>query len=272
MSSREPSPSPCARADAAVGAPAPPQRRALRGPRRRDRRGGGALPPPPAVRALRLRAGATTASRGDRRCVRRRRRPLRGACAHRAAALDAQRARRALVADAACDPRRHRARKGDAVAGDLGVGGTDGVHGRPLRPGSRVEGRDRGHPDPRRDAGPGWTSCGGGASSLAVIIATLHVIAAGAWVGTLFHLWRSVRSVSEATVGAMLRAFHPVALGSAGLLAATGAYQAWIALSGVRRRRPPCTDFCRGPIAARRSAACVPTRNVATVIHWTFAC
>ena len=68
--------------------------------------------------------------------------------------------------------------------------------------------------------------------TLAVIIATLHVIAAGAWVGTLFHLWRSVRSVSEATVGAMLRAFHPVALGSAGLLAATGAYQAWIALGG----------------------------------------
>lgn len=66
--------------------------------------------------------------------------------------------------------------------------------------------------------------------SLAVSVATLHVLAAGAWVGTLFHLWRSVRCVSEATVGAMLRAFRPVALGSAGLLAATGAWQAWAAL------------------------------------------
>lgn len=68
---------------------------------------------------------------------------------------------------------------------------------------------------------------------IALTVATLHVLAAGAWVGTLFHLWRATRSVSESTVTSMLRAFHPVALGSAGLLAATGAYQAWIALGGL---------------------------------------
>lgn len=79
----------------------------------------------------------------------------------------------------------------------------------------------------------GWKAAAVAILVLAVTVATLHVIAAGAWVGTLFHLWRSVQLVSEATVGAMLRAFHPVALGSAGILAATGAYQSWTALGGA---------------------------------------
>ena len=68
---------------------------------------------------------------------------------------------------------------------------------------------------------------------IALTVATLHVLAAGAWVGTLFHLWRATRSVSESTVSAMIRGFHPIAVGSAGVLVATGAYQAWLALGGL---------------------------------------
>lgn len=69
--------------------------------------------------------------------------------------------------------------------------------------------------------------------ALALTMSALHVLAAGVWIGTLFHLWRATRSVSESTVSSMLAAFHPVALGAASLLVATGAYQAWHALGGV---------------------------------------
>lgn len=65
---------------------------------------------------------------------------------------------------------------------------------------------------------------------LAVTVATVHVIAAGAWLGTLFHLWRSLCALSGATGAAMIKAFHAVALGAAGALLATGAYQTWSAI------------------------------------------
>lgn len=65
---------------------------------------------------------------------------------------------------------------------------------------------------------------------LAQIATTLHVLAAGVWIGTLFHLWRALHCVSASTVLAMVRSFHPLALIAAGTLGASGAYQAWIAL------------------------------------------
>ena len=69
--------------------------------------------------------------------------------------------------------------------------------------------------------------------TLGLTISALHVLAAGVWIGTLFHLWRATRAVSESTVAAMLTAFHPIALGAAGVLLATGLYQAYSALGGV---------------------------------------
>ena len=55
--------------------------------------------------------------------------------------------------------------------------------------------------------------------------ATLHVLTAGAWIGGLFHLWRSARVASDATLLALVRAFHAVALTAVALLASSGLYQ-----------------------------------------------
>jgi putative copper export protein len=52
--------------------------------------------------------------------------------------------------------------------------------------------------------------------------ATLHVIAAGAWIGGLFHLWRASRLASEVTLIALIGAFHRVAMVSVALLALSG--------------------------------------------------
>ena len=65
----------------------------------------------------------------------------------------------------------------------------------------------------------------------AQIATSLHVLAAGVWLGTLFHLWRALRGVSASTVLPMVRAFHPLALGAAATILASGAYQAWIVLN-----------------------------------------
>lgn len=54
------------------------------------------------------------------------------------------------------------------------------------------------------------------------VAATVHVMAAGAWIGGLFHLWRASRVASEATLLRLLGAFHAVALVSVALLALTG--------------------------------------------------
>ncbi len=55
-----------------------------------------------------------------------------------------------------------------------------------------------------------------------LVAAALHVLAAGAWIGGLFHLWRASRVASEATLLRMLGAFHAVAIGSVALLTLTG--------------------------------------------------
>lgn len=61
----------------------------------------------------------------------------------------------------------------------------------------------------------------------AQVAAVAHTLAAGAWIGTLFHLWRIARKSSDATLKRLLSAFHAVALGSASVLALSGAYQVW---------------------------------------------
>jgi putative copper export protein len=69
-------------------------------------------------------------------------------------------------------------------------------------------------------------------ATFALAKSAVHVVAMGAWLGTLFHLWRAARRVSEATVGAMVAAFHPVAMGAVAFVALSGALQGWTALEG----------------------------------------
>ncbi len=78
-------------------------------------------------------------------------------------------------------------------------------------------------------------------STLPIIADSLHVLAAGAWAGLLLALAvvalpvvrRRAGGDSGPIVRELLFAFSPVALGSAAVLAATGAYAAWLHLSGV---------------------------------------
>jgi copper transport protein len=58
---------------------------------------------------------------------------------------------------------------------------------------------------------------------LALTAAAVHVLAAGSWVGTLFHLWRASRVASEATLVRMIGAFHLVAMVAVACLVASGA-------------------------------------------------
>ncbi len=77
--------------------------------------------------------------------------------------------------------------------------------------------------------GPALTGHAAAAHPLlpAQVAAVAHALAAGAWIGTLFHLWRIARKASDATLKRLFMAFHAVALGSAATLAISGAYQAW---------------------------------------------
>lgn len=65
---------------------------------------------------------------------------------------------------------------------------------------------------------------------LAMTVATLHVLTAGLWIGTLLHVWRSMRSSSVATAEKVVAAFHRVAQVAVVLLAASGAYHAFTML------------------------------------------
>lgn len=58
--------------------------------------------------------------------------------------------------------------------------------------------------------------------AVALAAATVHVLAAGCWIGGLFHLWRSSRVASEATLVRMIGAFHLVAFIGVSCLAVTG--------------------------------------------------
>lgn len=61
----------------------------------------------------------------------------------------------------------------------------------------------------------------------AQVAAVVHALGAGAWIGTLFHLWRIARKASDATLRALLVAFHPIALGAAAMVALSGTSLAW---------------------------------------------
>jgi len=61
---------------------------------------------------------------------------------------------------------------------------------------------------------------------LAMTVATFHVLGAGLWIGTLYHLWQTAGKFSLLTVERMVRAFHGVAITSVVLLVITGAYAA----------------------------------------------
>lgn len=67
-------------------------------------------------------------------------------------------------------------------------------------------------------------------ATLAMTAATIHVLAAGAWIGGLFHLYRASGAASELTLTRLLNAFHNVALGAAAALAFTGLYHVWTML------------------------------------------
>ena len=67
---------------------------------------------------------------------------------------------------------------------------------------------------------------------LAMTVATVHVLAAGLWVGSLFHLWRVSARLSPVTTSALIAAFHRVAQGAVALLALTGLYAALTMLTG----------------------------------------
>lgn len=64
----------------------------------------------------------------------------------------------------------------------------------------------------------------------AQVAVVMHVLGAGAWIGTLFHLSRFAKKASDATLARALGAFHSVALGGAAMLAVSGAYHVWTIL------------------------------------------
>lgn len=82
-------------------------------------------------------------------------------------------------------------------------------------------------------------AAGGESLALPVVADTVHVLAAGAWAGTLLLLaavgipaaLRHSGDDPKAAVLGMLRVFSPVALGSAALLAVTGVYASWVHLA-----------------------------------------
>ncbi len=83
------------------------------------------------------------------------------------------------------------------------------------------------------DAGAGHASALPGRSAVAVVAAALHVLAAGVWAGGLVVLVLSVvplmradRTTRHAVVPALWRAYGPMAAVSAGVLVATGFYEA----------------------------------------------
>lgn len=68
---------------------------------------------------------------------------------------------------------------------------------------------------------------------LAMTVATMHVLAAGLWMGTLFHLWRVSRAGNEHATQRLVTVFHRVALSAAGVLVLSGIYASWTTLGGL---------------------------------------
>ena len=76
--------------------------------------------------------------------------------------------------------------------------------------------------------------------ALAVVVDSTHILAAGAWVGTLTALaiagipaaLRTPEATRAGTAAALVNAFSPLALLAAAILAVTGTFAAWEALGG----------------------------------------
>lgn len=64
----------------------------------------------------------------------------------------------------------------------------------------------------------------------AMTAAALHVLAAGVWIGTLFHVWKAARVAGDQATQSLVSAFHRVAMGAAAVLLLTGVYAAWTML------------------------------------------
>jgi putative copper export protein/methionine-rich copper-binding protein CopC len=77
-----------------------------------------------------------------------------------------------------------------------------------------------------------------GLGPLPILAHSLHVVGAGGWIGSLFVLWLSAARSAGATGGDphpwvhLVRAFSPIALAFAGLVAITGLFSAWMHLGG----------------------------------------
>ena len=80
-----------------------------------------------------------------------------------------------------------------------------------------------------------------GKATLAVLADTLHVVGAGGWIGTLLLVvvagipaaWSLSEGDRELAVATLVRAFSPIALVFAGVLATTGLLSAWLHLDTV---------------------------------------
>lgn len=77
--------------------------------------------------------------------------------------------------------------------------------------------------------------------ALSVVADTLHVVASGAWMGSLLMVLiigvptarRHLGDAWPAAVAALVSGLHPVALGAVAVLSATGAYAAWLHVGHV---------------------------------------
>lgn len=81
--------------------------------------------------------------------------------------------------------------------------------------------------------GMGGHSAASDTPGIALTAAALHVLGAGVWIGTLFHVWRSSRVASTSTLREFLRAFHAIALTAAVILVLSGLYQTWNQLGDI---------------------------------------
>lgn len=68
---------------------------------------------------------------------------------------------------------------------------------------------------------------------VAMTVATMHVLGAGLWLGTLFHIWRATSVATIATVERTVAGFHRIAMGSVAVLAISGGYAALTMLPSV---------------------------------------
>ena len=96
---------------------------------------------------------------------------------------------------------------------------------------------------------------------LAMTVATMHVLGAGLWIGTLYHLWHASNVFSMATIERMVRAFHGVAISAVGLLVITGAYASLTTLQHL-------SDLVRTPWGVLLTLKLLAVMAVLTLGGW----